>query len=356
MENFPDGGADTTDLATLSYNDDVPYEEQIPTHSSNDPGRAALLDRIGNTKVYVLSESAAERVAKRKRTADEEDNDVEMEEDLSLRTNALLLTGPPISSLPTARLFAYATHFDAHPIALEWLNDNTCILVFESQTSARKAHRYLQKSAVEEPDVEGFITAKSIPIPIWPPEERINKSLGKGEGLKGTIRMRWAKGDDVKKKGAKKESEFYKKYGTDAGKDTESGAGPVKRRRQDAAEVETQKKAELDDDLDAFLSEGRPSSPPSKMRSDYIDTGRKSLLERTSFMRAHFDEREGRPTAPLPTRSRGHLTNRLSSPKWGEEEGRDVDRGKGRGRRGERPKKSQQELDDELEAFLKEKD
>jgi hypothetical protein len=43
-----------------------------------------------------------------------------------MRANALLLHGTPVSSLPTARIFAYATHFDARPVALEWVNDDTC--------------------------------------------------------------------------------------------------------------------------------------------------------------------------------------------------------------------------------------
>lgn len=36
--------------------------------------------------------------------------------DSPYRPNAILLQGPPITQIPTARVFAYATHFDAHPI------------------------------------------------------------------------------------------------------------------------------------------------------------------------------------------------------------------------------------------------
>ncbi|KAH7930059.1 hypothetical protein BV22DRAFT_86717 [Leucogyrophana mollusca] len=63
MDNFPDG-ANTPELTSLSYDDDVPYEDQVPTHPSNDPERASLLNRIGNTKIYLLSDSAQARVAK----------------------------------------------------------------------------------------------------------------------------------------------------------------------------------------------------------------------------------------------------------------------------------------------------
>ncbi|KAH7930060.1 hypothetical protein BV22DRAFT_1028803 [Leucogyrophana mollusca] len=280
-----------------------------------------------------------------------------MDGDELMRANALLLTGTPISHLPTARIFAYATHFDAHPMGLEWLNDNSCILVFESKVSARTAYRYLQKSPAEDADEDGFITAKPIPIALWPPEERINKSLGKGQGLKGAIRMRWAKNDDVKRKGAKQESEFYKKYGVTAGKDAD-GEGPLKRRKREETEAEVLQKSQLDDDLDAFLSEDRPASPPSKMRSDYLDATGRTLLERTSVMREFTPELKDRITAPLPRRGRGRqLTERLGDSKWTHIKG-DGDNGRvvEGGRRKGRPRKTQQDLDDELDAFLNEKD
>ena len=104
-------------------------------------------------------------------------------------------------------------------MALEWIDDTTCILVFSSQAAARSAYRILTKSIAEEPSVEdSSIIARPIPVTLWPPEDRINKSLGKSEGLKGVICMQWDMWQDVKKRGAKGESEFYKKYGEKAGK------------------------------------------------------------------------------------------------------------------------------------------
>ena len=148
------------------------------------------------------------------------------------RENAILLHGSPISHLPTSNIFAYATHFDAHPLGLEWVDDTTCVLVFDSKTDARSAFRFLQKSLAEEPAFDdNSVTAKPIPTPIWPAEDRINAALDKSEGLKGILRMRWARADDVKKKGAKKQSEFYRKYGHNAGKTFEEGPPPPKRRR-----------------------------------------------------------------------------------------------------------------------------
>jgi Nuclear cap-binding protein subunit 3 len=332
--------------------------------------------------------------------------------DTTYRPNALLLQGPPISHLPTSRLFAYATHFDTHPMGLEWVDDNTCVFVFPSKTSARTAHRNLRKASIEEPDASGFITAKPIPITFWPPEERINTSLGKGQGLKGTLRMRWALIDDIKKKGAKRESAFYKKHGRTAGKEVygkdTNNPQPAKRRRRgengtdsDVANMVT--KEELDEQLDEFLAEDeepeppQAPSPPSKMRSDYIATDGRTLLERTSVIRAHPgpepESLADRIMAPLPRRARNEggggggggvgkmysesLEERVSRPEdileWGKEKGREKEdmrprrreRGAGgrsrdgrqRQARTEQPRsKTQQELDDELEAFLNEKE
>ncbi|KAJ3780812.1 hypothetical protein GGU10DRAFT_368521 [Lentinula aff. detonsa] len=46
-------------LQPLSYDETVPYEEQFPTTTA-----AELASRIGNTKVYLLSESSAASTAK----------------------------------------------------------------------------------------------------------------------------------------------------------------------------------------------------------------------------------------------------------------------------------------------------
>lgn len=248
---------------------------------------------------------------------------------------------------------------------MEWIDDTTCILVFSTKAAARGAFRYLAKSHAEEPSDEGFITAKPIPIAFWPPEERINKSLGKGEGLKGAIRMRWALTSDVKKRGAKKESEFYRKYGNNAGKPGQENSPddrPTKRRREDGDVGLAQERAKLDDDLDAFLAEGdsetqTPPSPPSKMRSDYINSRGKTLLERTSDMRyqpttleSRLGSRRGHEPrhrgerGSLGGETKGALMNRLGA------------QSEPRARRAERPRATQEELDAELDAFLKSKD
>ncbi|KAG8218307.1 hypothetical protein J3R82DRAFT_3921 [Butyriboletus roseoflavus] len=342
------GGGPLEETVSPSYNT-VPLNEEASgvqvTISDEDVQPAALLDRIGSAKVYLLSDSTQTRTAKRKRLDIEEDEDVEMDEDSVSRANALFLTGAPISHLPTARIFAYVTHFDAQPIGLEWVNDSSCVLVFESKTLARAAHRFLQKTSAEHMDEDGFVTAKPIPVTLWLPEDRISKSLGQGEGLRGTIKMRWAKNDDVKKKGAKKESEFYKKYGAGAGKDSDA---PQKRRRDERSLLDASK---LDDDLDAFLGNERRMSyspPPTNQLSES-----RSLIERTSLPDSGVNLRHRISSAP-----RDSLTSRSSDPRRlheGDEQG-DSRWGQGRGRRNPRPQKTQKELDDELDAFLNEKD
>lgn len=202
---------------------------------------------------------------------------------------------------------------------------------------------------------------------FWPPKERIDASLGKGEGLKGALHLRWAEVTDVKQRGSRSRSEFYRKHGVDGQPGGES-------RKDDVQEAKRRRREELDDELDAFLREdsqeegSRSASPPSKMRADYIEKkGRgKSLLERTSLMRGHVmdDEDvdswkkslESRIADPrsLTSRSRGSPGDGVRGPgrrgAWNED-------GETRpGNRNRRAKKSQQELDDELDAFLNERE
>lgn len=228
--------------------------------------------------------------------------------------------------------------------------------------------------------MDSFVTAHPIPMALWPPEERIGASLGKGQGLKGTIRMRWAVEGDVKKKGARKESNFYRKHGRMAGKEMYGGEDvppAAKRRRNeevddDAPTIDPEaQRVQLDDELDRFLaedSEGEevaPSPPPlSKMRSDYIADDGRTLLERTSL--PPRPDLASRIMAPLPRRARkgafmdrdvgDDLSSRISMERTDSSRRRGGRKGERRPRRGE-PRKAvtQQELDEEMDAFWKEK-
>ena len=84
--------------------------------------------------------------------------------DSPYRDNAIFLQGSPISHLPTSNILAYATHFDARILGLEWVDDRTCVLVFESKADARSAFRLLQKSLAEEPSFDdSTVTANPSP-------------------------------------------------------------------------------------------------------------------------------------------------------------------------------------------------
>jgi len=288
-----------------------------------------------------------------------------LSDDSTRRPNALLLHGPPIAHLSTKLIFEYATHFDAKPLGLEWIDDTTCVLFFASSVAAKEALSLLQRTSSEPPDERGFVLARSIPMAFWPPKQRIDASLGKGEGLKGSLHLRWAEVTDVKKRGARNRSEFYRKHGVDG-----QPGGEV--RTEDAQEAKRRRREELDDELDAFLREespdegSRPASPPSKMRADYIEKkGKgKSLLERTSLMRGYFTDDEDADSWKKSLESR--ITNQRSL--LGRSRRPPGDGIRGPGQRGAwnedgemhsrhgRPRKSQQELDAELDAFLNERE
>ncbi|KAI9466688.1 hypothetical protein BJY52DRAFT_1233690 [Lactarius psammicola] len=356
MDILPENDGLASETPTLSYDDEIAYEDQV---------QPSLADRISRAKVYLLSETNVTRGSKRKHEEEEEEQVKTMEEtemsidDGTRRPNALLLQGKPIVHMPTKLIFEYVTHYEAKPLGLEWVDDTTCVILFASSVAATTALSLLQRTASETPDESGFVQAKPVPMAFWPPKERIDASLGKGEGLKGALFLRWAEVTDVKQRGARSRSEFYRKHGADGDA-----------RREDGQEAKRRKQEELDDELDAFLREESPdeasrlASPPSKMRSDYIEErkGReKSLLERTSQMRAYFTNEED-----AGSWKKG-LETRITSPR---QIGRPWDKLSGDGARGPkrrgnwtgggemhgRPRKSQQELDDELDAFLNERE
>lgn len=243
--------------------------------------------------------------------------------DESLRPNAILLQGMPIINLPTSNIFAYVGHYDVKPIGLEWIDDTTCVLVFETRRAAVVSYTCLLKSSEEQPDVFGLSAAQPIPPGISPPKPRSgDDEAGVSESdLFAEIRMRWARKDDVKQRGAKEQSKFYQRHGEMAGKD---GRGffddlPSKRKRR---ETDEETKTRLDQDLEDFASGKTPHL--SKMRSDHmVEKGRSSVV-------IELPDSEGR--------------RRGSGRRRGRREGGNA-----------RPRKSQQELDDELDAFLQEK-
>ena len=71
MDNSPDTmspdlfASYTSTSEGLSYDDTIPYEEQIPTEDEKGAAEAAsLAKRIGTAKVYLLSDTSVARVGK----------------------------------------------------------------------------------------------------------------------------------------------------------------------------------------------------------------------------------------------------------------------------------------------------
>lgn len=239
------------------------------------------------------------------------------------RLNALTLTGLPISYLKTQALFSFSAHFDSAPTGLEWINDWTVVFVYPSTKAAKLALRNLRKFLAEDPDEDDFLTAKPIPVNMWPPGSRVKAGLNgelneSARDMKQRICIRVARSTDVKEKGARSASEFYKKYGRKAGKEmydfpeaTSTNHSRQKRRRESSEEPEEVKRARLDAELDALNSEGNDVIPGIGLENN----------ERS--LRSRISERRGGKQIPQKSRSM---------------------------------KTSKQSLDDELEAFLRERD
>lgn len=292
-------------------------------------------------------------------------------------------------------------------MGIEWVNDTTCVFVFQSSTLARSARQALCKDQEQAEDEEGFVTAKGLPLDLWPIEERLNQVLGKSKGLTGQIRMRWARAGDMKEKGAAKKSEFYKKHGETAGKEGPEPPFGRKRQRAEPADDYEQKKARLDAELDSFGGrddERGQDGGPIKLRDRMSDASdahaqRAELdAELDSFLstdqRGSHSRARSPSSRPIGSRSPSRipstsLATRLaldpamasteqssayqsrsiarlprrsgrSSANGHRERGRDSDRNRDRTRRrepgDERPRKDKQDLDDELDAFLRERD
>lgn len=64
METLPDSPDLSVD--TLPYDENVPYSEQLPPPPPADAGHS-LANRIGTTKVYLLSETLGARAEKVRR-------------------------------------------------------------------------------------------------------------------------------------------------------------------------------------------------------------------------------------------------------------------------------------------------
>ena len=186
------------------------------------------------------------------------------------RANAILFRGDPISVLPTQRVLSYAASTcGAPPLGLEWVDDINVVVVWETAGLARQAYvamRVFDEEDVEREDEEGFVAARPIPETLWPMDARLQKVLGKDapggsssveEGIeivKRPLRMRWARPEDMKEKGARNNSKFYERHGSNAGKEGQNvffasneHTSGGKRKREDWEEDEEERRRRLDE-------------------------------------------------------------------------------------------------------------
>ncbi|KAG8716075.1 hypothetical protein FRC11_009700 [Ceratobasidium sp. 423] len=272
-------------------------------------------------RVYTLEEYAPVlqgRLGKRKRqldTVEEDDEHVDPDDD-KLRSDALLLHGEPISKLSTEKIFEYvATYCDQPPTGLEWIDDRTAVIIFDSSDVAKSSFTALAKQPADD---NSLVAAHPVPKKMWPPEAQLDHNLSRGTALSGVMRVRWAQFGDRKLKGARKRSEWYAqrtKRLRGGGDDLDAELDEMQRRREAGDEDwEKERAAALDRELDALAA--RKDGDEEVME-----------VESASRLQNRLGPKKDRQIAPLPRR-------------------------RGRARE-ERPKQTQEDLDAELEAFMK---
>ena len=196
------------------------------------------------------------------------------------RANAILFRGDPVSVLPTPRVLSYAASISSTPpLGLEWVDDTSVVVVWETEGLARRAYVAMRvfdeetlREDEEREDEEGFVTARPIPETLWPMDARLQKVLGTDgpgesssveegiEVVRRPLRMRWARPEDVKERGARNKSKFYERHGSNAGKETqniffapEERTIGAKRKRDDWEEDEEEKRRRLDEGTQNFF-------------------------------------------------------------------------------------------------------
>ncbi|KAG9096808.1 hypothetical protein FRC06_008290 [Ceratobasidium sp. 370] len=285
-------------------------------------------------KVYLLEDHAPlleEKLGKKRKrqldTVEEADEHVDPDDDKP-RPDALLLHGEPISKLGTEKIFEYvAMYCDKPPTSLEWIDDRTTVIIFDTEKDAQTSLSALAKEPTAAAD--DLVPAHPVPKKLWPPEAQLDHNLSRGTALSGVMRVRWARFGDRKLRGARKRSEWYQAHGQ--GRDKRS------RRREgddmdlDAELDEMKRRREAGDEVESW----------EKQRAEALDAELDDLARRkesgeedgSATLRDRLGPKKDRQIAPLPRRRGG--------------------RADGGRRNHERPKRTQDDLDAELEAFMK---
>lgn len=204
----------------------------------------------------------------------------------------------------------------------------------------------LAKSPKDDPaaSADTLIVAHPVPKKMWPPEAQLDHNLSKGTALSGVMRVRWARYGDRKLRDARKRSEWYQMH--------REGRGRNKRSRGEEGEEGREKGMDLDAELDELKRrrEAGEDEVPDRQRAAALDEQLDALAQRggdehidglPSSLRQRLGPKKDRQIAPLPRR-RGR--------------GGDGGQREGGGASHERPKRTQDDLDAELEAFMRDRE
>ena len=180
-----------------------------------------------------------------------------------VRPYTLFVIGNVINKLSTQQILSYAAQFaNPPPFGLEWIDDKRCVLIWNESYDFRQGWKSLldDNSSTHLPingqeNYFNLLQAKKVPIEIskFSDEDDQNQS----------IKIRPATITDVKQKFSSKNSEWYSKYGSKAGKIGNHHNDSNKNRIHDKDEYRS-RKSRLDDELDNIRGSRRELSPESK--------------------------------------------------------------------------------------------
>ncbi|ORY34256.1 hypothetical protein BCR39DRAFT_517262 [Naematelia encephala] len=162
------------------------FEPAVPTHVQD------LLGRMGKGKVYLLEETPAilhvdgqerirgdPRIATLAQQLDERDPtswllSVTGASPSPVRPTALFVRSELIQHLSTSKVFSWTTGLGASVMGIEWLNDTTLNLVFQTPVAALLALSLLSKAGFDPSEGDDPLlerAAHSIPISLLPMKE-----------------------------------------------------------------------------------------------------------------------------------------------------------------------------------------
>ncbi|WVQ97600.1 hypothetical protein IAU59_004714 [Kwoniella sp. CBS 9459] len=279
--------------------DYVPPVEEVPEHVRS------LMGRMSKGKLYLMEESpgilhldADERLRRDPRIAaladrlDKQDPTSWLEAISAtapspIKANALYLRSDLIQHLSTSKVFSWASSLGASVMGIEWLNDTTLQLIFESPAAALLGLTLLSKAGFDPAEGDDPLlerSAHSVPISLLPlaEPEPVDSLEGKellgasapaedGDGVRrkgrgkfggssggafdleplaaeksaepfklaagvdphARIAIRYATETDSELRKQAKQSEWYKRHGRNAGKEVASHRRSTQRERED---------------------------------------------------------------------------------------------------------------------------